>query len=522
MSALTMSRSKSRQYDEQQWSSMRPIIHELYINQGLLLEDVLEELRSKYDMHPTKSMCKWRLSIWGMKKNVKSAQKEEALGKLPDQGLAVHHGIRPDKLVRYQKESRRRARLVALRGPANSHNQLVSDAGDEKRVLGSRQRSSSIEPWHYGQAQEPGITLDLPEEYASVDTSLRAAMAMMSLQKATCRKRSSSVYIQMGNLIQSGMSLWDVNASAEGRSMFSNAAITIDLQLQRGVALDIRFVYYLCPEVWSAACNSHFEGFRIFLGRVVEQNLGTSHPISIIVRSFQGIKGGQARLRVWDCLLDHFVKPDQHKTIWWDLAKARWFYCRRIGLYEQAAESCQRALSVMKQLGVSTSRMEADVLLELSRLAFKTASYDIARDILSRLVRLASREGSACWRVMPLALLYLAHIHEISSSLDEACECLKQRLDIAFQNDGVCGAQTLRCCRDLLRFQRRNPGSETRRLSHDRYSQVCYQLEAITQGDWKLLDDDCIASMSRAEKESLAVQRAEREVFEVETCADSE
>lgn len=304
--------------------------------------------------------------------------------------------------------------------------------------------------------------------------------------------------------------------------MFSNAAITIDLQLQRGVALDIRFVYYLCPEVWSAACNSHFEGFRIFLGRVVEQNLGTSHPISIIVRSFQGIKGGQARLRVWDCLLDHFVKPDQHKTIWWDLAKARWFYCRRIGLYEQAAESCQRALSVMKQLGVSTSRMEADVLLELSRLAFKTASYDIARDILSRLVRLASREGSACWRVMPLALLYLAHIHEISSSLDEACECLKQRLDIAFQNDGVCGAQTLRCCRDLLRFQRRNPGSETRRLSHDRYSQVCYQLEAITQGDWKLLDDDCIASMSRAEKESLAVQRAEREVFEVETCADSE
>jgi hypothetical protein len=114
---------------------------------------------------------------------------------------------------------------------------------------------------------------------------------------------------------------------------------------------------------------------------------------------------------------------------------------------------------------------------------------------------------------MPLALLYLAHIHEISSNLNETHECLDQRLDIALENDGVGGAQTLRCCRDLLRFQRRNPGFDIRALSNVRVGQVFHQLEALTQGNWKVLG---------TEKESSAVQRAERDLFEIETCADSE
>jgi len=443
-----------------------------------------------------------------MSKNVKSAQKEEALGKLSDRGVpttAAHHGIRSDKLIRYHKESRRRARLGALKGVSTSHDPLVSDPGEEKRVLGSRQRSMSIEPRH-------DIVLGLPDQYASSDISLRAAMAMMSLQK-TCRKHSSSVYVKMGNLIQSGMSLWDVNASTEARSMFSDAAITIQLELQRGIALDVRFVYYLCPEVSSAACSSHFDGYRRFLGCVVEESLGPAHPMTFVMRSFQRIQSSQARLRIWDYLLEHFVKPEEHRTIRWDLAKARWFYCRRTGLYDESAESCQRALSVMRRMRMSTARMEADVLMELSRLAFKTTSHDLARDYLTSLVSLAKKPSSNCWRVMPLALLYLAHIHEIYSSFDEAHECLEQRLEIALQNDGVCGAQTLRCCRDLLRFQRRNPLFEARRLSDDRYSQVCRQLEVATDGGWKVLG---------TEKESSALQRAERDVFEVETCADAE
>lgn len=247
---------------------------------------------------------------------------------------------------------------------------------------------------------------------------------MMSLQEATCRKHSSSVYVKMGNLIQSGMSLSDVNASTEARCMFSNVAMAIYLVLQRGVDLDMRFVYYLCPEVWSVSCSSHVARFRRFVGRVVEESLGPAHPMAFVVRNFQGIGSSQARLRVWDRLLDHFVKPGGHRTIWWNLTKARWFCCRRIGLYEEAADSCQQALSIMRRLKMSTIRMKADVLMELSRLAFTAASYNLARDHLSKLIRLSKKHGLNCWRVMPLALLYLAHIHEISSSLGEAHECL--------------------------------------------------------------------------------------------------
>ena len=56
MPVATVARPKSRQYNEQQWSAVRAIVHELYINQNLPLEDVLKELRSKYDMHSTPSM----------------------------------------------------------------------------------------------------------------------------------------------------------------------------------------------------------------------------------------------------------------------------------------------------------------------------------------------------------------------------------------------------------------------------------------------------------------------------------
>lgn len=146
---------------------------------------------------------------------------------------------------------------------------------------------------------------------------------MMSLQQATCGKHSSSVYVKMGNLTQGGMSLSDVNASTEARCMFSNAAMAIYLELQRGVDLDIRFVYYLCPEVWSVTCSSHVARFRRFLGCVVEESLGPAQPMAFVVRNFQGIGSSQARLRVWDRLLDHFVKPERHRTIRWNLTKAQ-------------------------------------------------------------------------------------------------------------------------------------------------------------------------------------------------------
>jgi len=97
---------------------------------------------------------------------------------------------------------------------------------------------------------------------------------------------------------------------------------------------------------------------------------------------------------------------------------------------------------------------------------------------------------------MPLALLYLAYIHDIPSNLGEAHECLEQRLLIGLQNDGISEAQTLRCCRDLWRFQQRNSGFGIESLSSNRYSQVYHHLEAFTQGDWKVVSSDGEASIS--------------------------
>lgn len=501
------SQPKPRQYDEQEWSDMRPIFQQLYIDLDFPLEHVLQELRSRHNIHVTKNMCKRRLFSWGMTKNSKSLHKAIALQNSQREGVIVaarRSDIRPDKLLRFQKQCRRQTPLPDLRQGSSNHE---AQAFSVEHVSKPHQQAQELTPWRQLSDQVPMLTspLTLPDDDLNAYTLLHDVTDMMSSQEATNKELSSSVYVKIGNLIQSGMSLWDVNASAAAGLMFSDAAKAIHSELRHGVALDIRFVYYLCAEVWNDKCSPHFHKLSRFLALVTEEHLGRKHPMSLVVRGFKESKSSVTRLKVWDCLLDSFVKPNEYDTIWWDLAKARWQYCRRIGLHQQAAESCQHARDVMRRLGKLSKRMEADVLMELARFSFAEADYSAAQAYLQSLVCFAQEHESHFWRVLPLALLYLANIHEVSLNLDEAQICLEQRLQVVFDKEGAQGAQTLGCCRDLVRFQMRNPGLKLRHLLDERYTEfaACNQLEAMSEGYWN-------ADIGGVE------------LVEMETCADPE
>jgi hypothetical protein len=501
--------AKPRQYDEDEWSERRPIFQRLYIEQDLPLEDVLLELRSIHDFHVTKHMCKRRLSLWGLVKNAKSKHKAEVLQSSQGEDVhaaAVRSGIRPDKLLRFQKQIHRQALLTASTRECCGHTSQafpVRHCADAPLTL---PQAPSMWLQSSDRAIRPGNSLKLPDEDLYAWTSLHAVTDLMSLQEGTNKELSSSAYVKIGNLIQSGMSLWDLNASAAARLSFSSAAEAIYSELQRGVALDIRFVYYLCPEIWSAGCTQHFYKLRQFLCSIVEPCLGSHHPMSLVVRNFVEIESGHTRLKVWDCLLEVFVKPEEHGTTWWDLAKARWQYCRRLGLYQRAVDSCQHARDVMRSLGKSTIRMEVDILMELTRLSFELAQYDVAKTLLQALVGLGRNQELYCWRVLPLALLYPANFHEISLDLGEAQSCLEQRLKVVLQNDV------------------RGPTGEG--PTDEKYIQVRHQLEAISEGSWdtdlgdKGFDTTCETRESPMQKRDSAVQKLKLELVGLETLTD--
>lgn len=525
----TASQQKPRQYDKYQWSEIRPIFKDLYIDQDLSLGDTLQELRSKYNVHVTESMCKRRLHSWGLAKNAKSGRKAEALQDLPGHSLsavASRSGIRSDNLLRYQKQCHKRASLAALEQDRTGQVVRYLPVRPGSGISKPCQQAPTTRPQH-DQVRGPANPPTLPGEYLSIDASLRAVKDLISSQAAINKQHSSSAYVKIGNLIQSGMSLWEVNASTAAVLMFSNAAEAIHSELQRGIPLDVRFVYYLCPEVWGEKSRAHSYSLRGFLGSVVQDQLGSAHPMSLVVRNFQRIESGEARLRIWDYLWNNFVKPEEYETIWWDLSKARWQFCRRIGLFQQAAESCRHTLSVMRALHRSTVRMEVDVLMELTRLSFELAHYNDAMAFAQDLIQIAQGHSSYCWQVLPLALIYLAQIHEIHLHLDKAQRCLQQRLEVVAQNDGIQGAQTLRCCRDLLRFWQRNPGLGPGYTADGQYGQICDQLASMTGGCW----DSDVASggsstayeweMSQTNIQSPGAQELKRELFELETCASS-
>ena len=109
---------EQRAHSREEWETIRSVLTELYLRPGSRLDDVMEVMASQYGFYATKMMYKKRLHGWGVRKNLKSSDKDEILAQalLEQQGKHVRR-----RVLRYIKERRRRES-----GAAQIHNNIVS------------------------------------------------------------------------------------------------------------------------------------------------------------------------------------------------------------------------------------------------------------------------------------------------------------------------------------------------------------------------------------------------------------
>ncbi|KIX99505.1 uncharacterized protein Z520_05081 [Fonsecaea multimorphosa CBS 102226] len=78
-----ISKRSSNSYTSEEWRRHRPLITQLYFEEGRTLKDVAEYLKREYDFAPTERMYKSRLHTWGLDKK----KKEHEMLDLVRQGL---------------------------------------------------------------------------------------------------------------------------------------------------------------------------------------------------------------------------------------------------------------------------------------------------------------------------------------------------------------------------------------------------------------------------------------------------
>jgi tetratricopeptide (TPR) repeat protein len=87
-----------------EWDDIRPFLLEIYHRPGTRLDDAMEIMATQYGSHATKTMYKKRLHGWGVKKNLKSTDKDLILSQAQLERQPQH--LRR-KVLRYAREKRR-------------------------------------------------------------------------------------------------------------------------------------------------------------------------------------------------------------------------------------------------------------------------------------------------------------------------------------------------------------------------------------------------------------------------------
>lgn len=478
---------KRRPYTRAEWVTIRPVFTQLYIDRDMILRDVIQHLNTEHDFYPTGQMCKKRIAAWGLSKNTKAAEKERALEEL-------HRGASPTtileriperKLSRYQKSRSNRTACAARpnkvvkpssRRPVSTTHHDMESSWYTKNVL---QIAVSVHP-------SPTRSLALPGAFADTDLFLRAAREVMLVQAMQTEQVQSSSCVRLYNLLMNGMVLWRKNASAAACRNFSEAADMITANLRRGIVLDV-LLFYLSPSVWMSGCQAMYQAFARFLSGVTTKCLRRQHPMTTVVLRLhsKGIDDDE-QLRMWDCIVDHFVEPKQHVDRWWYLVRLRWQYCRGIGRYDLAKRYCQEARAVARTSRHHDIYKEIELRRELGFSHLLQGDNATANEHFRGCLELGQVNLELFWQEASSALLGLALVYKRSDEVSRALKARERAFRLAVEYGGRGHARTIDALAALLRFcERKGLYVESDRIKKE-YAESFNDLQEITDGMWNI------------------------------------
>ena len=435
-------------HTRQEWEHIRPILTEVYLRPGVRLDDAIAIVASQYGFHATKMMFKKRLHGWGVRKNLKSVDKDHIL----DQALLEqqeHHVRRKVQRYAREREKQNHLREVETATPdedgfsttvfparQQQRNEDLGDnegSGNEDYMSWSSASATAIATptsmnTPVGSVVSPSLTSpeDLRDEQLLVQSLKECLLSMKSGHEACPFSASYATEVTplsfwREHFAQEMFFSFYVGEEALALGLFGNATshfriagrhlvrclerpshqVMIDL-------LDIIRVFSWVPyESYKAAI------YR-FLATIVKDTLGPQHPFSIVIALLvQHAEDPEWQSATWETL----IQQDSRKGCDCIRLQAQSNYglalehhCR----LEHSIEINERLLG--QELSVLGPAHEASrrTMFRLGRLYYKTKDSRKAINGLQNALRLIKQQPSASPYDSIHLLIYgeLARSHE--------------------------------------------------------------------------------------------------------------
>lgn len=447
----------------------------------------------------SEGMYKKRIRAWRVLKNVKAAEKDEAITKILGGSLTADTPIPVslEKLVRHAKSRHKNGALdsgclewIEKQSKHFAHDQACLAVGTMRPTASVRPHDASTLPTKL----KPSLSLS--DSFADTDLFLRTVKVFMLTRDTASIQRQNTLAERIAATLYCGIQYWNSRALTSARKAMEEAAEMIFEDLLSGNTSAIDILYYLNPIKWGDHGPEIFREFVEYMVKATSQALGQNHPYALMMRKLRTLRSTNELVAMWDCILDYCQRPEQDIHEWWHTAKCRWLYCRQIGMPGRAKSYCEQAVATVREISGLHITMEASVFLQLGASYLDTGNFEAAKAAYNEAFKLGSVDPTSNWWMKSSALYHLAVMHERLGEINQAVECLKEDLEIMLEFNEVDTARPIEVFQRLLCLCKRN------NLHHDfehlkkRYTQLYKCLEKMTNKCWdtklekEIIDED--------------------------------
>lgn len=312
----------------------------------------------------SESMYKKRIQAWGLSKSSRAAQKDAALALLTKKQAGankegVRITVRHDKLIRYAQQRVKAGLLdpkVLSELQSYSASPITSGTAQDPLKRSYSPEADLLKTDFITSQQSP--TDQLPDPLAKFDLFLRGMVFVFEKEQTEWtllgRTRTPDSLVRTFN---DGIDHWRAKDFTAARVSWTIAArdFLSDLQNPSGAVVS-RMSYFVGALVWNEIHDPVFLKFRDFMISAAMENLGSQHPLTIMLDGLRIKQSVEAQLAVWDLALRTYKDSDVYHL--YNMARGRWLFCKKAGLMDMAVWYREHAAGEMRKLGMMTVEME--------------------------------------------------------------------------------------------------------------------------------------------------------------------
>ncbi|OCT49333.1 hypothetical protein CLCR_11310 [Cladophialophora carrionii] len=360
------------------WDTLKPIIEELYIHQGLPLTDVMARMKQQYGFDASDKMYKKRFRDWHMRKNSTQALKQEFISKITQQNIApdpsplLDPNGKPLQAQRLLRKVQRKGARVSL------VDRQACTMLQRKHLLSARvdnvchvQLQQSCEAQHTENILRSARTY---YSWYSTQNSIKVQYGLSAALSHFMQDITNAVVSLRTNSVRRGFAL--LNRCCSG---------LVVLLKEQPFQLLQRLIHCFAVKtgLWGSYCDVQRTLLKI-MASSADVILGTTHPITTLMASLTAMRQEHMRdlaCRYAELLADTtMILPDAQDSTEL-LGSVAEIYLRH-GQLDNALKLCQSLWDAAQPISSPPSAGQLYLLLLTAGLAQERKDYGRAEQVL--------------------------------------------------------------------------------------------------------------------------------------------